>query len=298
MVVEKQELLYKPEHVKCRSYDSVGPGGLVEIIELPKGRVLDRVIEKTEIVFIQKGKLLLSFRETVQKRVEKGDILLFPGGQPISATATENTSVFVCRFPREINFCEKLGVKELSPYAENTDEGALNRLRVNKPIKRFLDSFVPCVEEEFLCRHFLTLKIDELLLLFRGYYGKEELATFFYPLLGHDQVFRNFVYRNISQCKTIAELQNMCNMSYSGFWYRFRKVMGGSPREFMAREKSNRIRHDLLCSGLALKEIGEKYGFGSIQTFTAFCKKTLGDTPGKIRAKESLKIKSSDSYKS
>ncbi len=272
------------QHAGYKTYEMSGPQPYAEVYRLSQGSSETLVVQKTEIVFILSGSVLMSFGDVIRERIGGGKMVLLPSGAHASVIAEENTDLLTCRYHDEIRFCERLGREELAKRAKDSaDTLRIATLEIGTPMRRFADSLIAAIEDGLTDWRYISLKLDELMILVEHYYDTDSLAAFFRPLLGPDQMFRNFIYLNINRCRSISELQQMCNMSYSGFWSRFRRVMGESPRAFMAHEKSNNIKYDLLYCDLPIKEISEKYGFGSVQVFTEFCKKNLGNTPGRIR---------------
>lgn len=273
------------QHDEFKNYRECNPHLYAEVIKCSQGLSVAFVVPKTEVVFILRGSVLLSFGDAIRERIGSGRMALLPSGAHVSVIAEEDTDLLICRYHDEIRFCERLGREELARHAQKNADNTLQiaTLEVNEPLQRFVEGFRTTIEDGLTDWHYISLKLDELMMLIEYYYDTDSLAAFFRPLLVPDQMFRNFVYLNINRCRSIAELQQMCNMSYSGFWSRFRRVIGESPRTFMVREKSNNVKYDLLYSDLPIKEISEKYGFSSVQVFTAFCKNNLGNTPGRVR---------------
>ncbi len=273
------------QRAESKRYDTKNrPEAYAEVLRLAQGLSVTNVVQKTEIIFILQGSVLLSFGDAVRERIDEGKIVLLPSGAHMSMIVNEDSVLLICRYHDEIRFCERLGRDELAMHAKKVASSSrIATLDINVPLKRFVYSLCPTMEDGLIDWHYISLKLDELMMLMEYYYDTDSLAAFFRPLLGPDQMFRNFIYLNINRCRSIAELQQICNMSYSGFWSRFRRVIGESPRAFMTREKSNNVKYDLLYGDLPIKEISEKYGFGSVQVFTEFCKKNLGNTPGWIR---------------
>ncbi|WP_295935909.1 helix-turn-helix domain-containing protein [uncultured Alistipes sp.] len=290
MKSERGKLLYVNEHIQCKNYDHQSPDSLVEILKLQKGETYERDLKEPEIAFIYRGKIFLSFHCVKDQIVAKGKLTLLPPGLHISARAKEETYVFIIKLLREISLCEMFNQEELTHYTgdENTH---LRTITANKPLKRYFDSFIPCVEDGIRCRHFLNLKLDELMIHFRAYYPKQEVAEFFLPLLGPEFMFKNFVYKNALTCRNVNELTEKSNMSKDGFLRRFKSVMGCLPTEYINGKKAERIRFDLHCGTDSFKVLADRYGFSTSAGFTSFCKKNLGATPSNIRAEKNINPK-------
>ena len=280
--LEKDNLSCVEKHIICANCDRESQGSLVEIIELKEGAVYTRSQECSEIAFICKGSLLLSSKETIRRVIQKGEMVFLPVGLHLSMEIREDVVIFICKLSREIRFCELLRLEDLEKYVKCIDE-EFNTLTICPSIAHFLRSFIPCVQDQLRCKQYISLKINELIFLFRAYYTKEQMAAFFFPYIGVDYQFRNAIYKNALTSKSVAELAGLSNMSVNGFLHRFKRLMDCTPSEFINKEKAKHIRYELACSGIPIQELGEKYGFEVMLTFSNFCKKHIGKTPRQIR---------------
>lgn len=272
------------EHGQDKESGRTGAGSLVEILRLSKGEICGRDPKVAEIAFVCRGMIALSFPGGIGETVDSGKLALFSVGFRVSVTAVCDSYIFICKVVRGIRLCEFMDMEEFDEHTRDIDM-EFNILAMNGPVRRYLYSFIPCVEDNLRCSRFLSMKIDELIYLLGAYYTKQEIATFFLPLLRPDNIFRSFVHENMHSCKSLKELAERSNMSYGGFRKRFLRVFGSFPQSYITGAKSERIRYDLLCTGAEIKEISDKYGFSSVPGFTRFCKKHLGETPGSIRSK-------------
>ena len=283
LTLGRKRLVHATDHVSCDNHSREGSDLLVEILELKAGTVHRRSQECSGIAFICKGSLRLSSKDTIQRVLQKGEMAFLPVGLHLYIEAKEDVFVFFCKFSCEIRFCELLRLEDMDKYAKSVNE-EFNTLPILTSVSHFLDSFIPCVMDQLQCKHYISLKINELIFLFRAYYTKEQIAAFFFPYIGIDYQFRNSIYRNALTSKSVTELAGLSNMSVSGFLHRFKRLMDCRPSEFINKEKAKHIHYELMCSDTSLHEIGEKYGFEAASTFANFCKKQLGKTPGQIRA--------------
>lgn len=277
----KREITYFYEHRQCKAYEHEGLESQVQLVKLQKNEVYKQTLTDPIIVFCN-GHIALSSPNEADERLEMGEFILLPPGKCISILSLKvDTRICVCRLSKEVVLCNSMRLEELGKHIPKEDTSRV--LTANEPIRRFMDSFIPCIEDKLLCRHFVQMKISELLLLLRAYYLKEELAAFFLPLLGPDFMFRNFIYKGMHISRTVKEMAAEANMSERGFLKKFKKIMNSTPTDFMNRHKIAGIKHDLICSKIPIKEISAKYGFATVQAFTAYCHKNLGKTPAKIR---------------
>ena len=283
LTIEKNNPVQIRDHMTCVNYSQRASDSLVEIVELKEGAVYKRSQEYSEIAFITKGRLRLSSKETIRRVIQEGEIAFLPIGFHFTMEAETDIFIFICKLSREIRFCELLRLEDLDKYAKDVKE-EFNTLTILPPVCLFLNSFIPCVNDKLLCKYYISLKINELIFLFRAYYTKEQIVALFFPYIGIDYQFRNAIYNNALISSSIAKLATLSNMSVNGFLHRFKRLMGCKPSEFINKEKAKHIRYNLMCSDTPIQELGERFGFEVEAAFTNFCKKYLGKTPGQFRA--------------
>ena len=285
---QADHILYMEEHYRCENYNKSGSGSMVDTVALKKGENYERSLTVPEIVFVYRGKIEVSFRDIYGEILHRGKISLLPPGESVQMSVQEDSYLLICRLHRELSLCNLVSFEKLADYKK---EGGtrFNSLKINNSIAQFLDGFVPHLERNLRCRHYLELKIRELMYLLRAYYTKEDLAAFFYLLAGSDFEFRNRVYTTVSGISSVEQWASMNHLSRDAFRKKFSRIMGKSPSAFLIEEKCMLIRRELEHGSRPPKIIAEMLGFSSVIVFQAFCKKHLGDSPGHIRRAALLK---------
>lgn len=276
------KLLYPEEHFKCLNYDKGGNSAL-EILNVSKGRMIKRDLHDTEIVFIINGKLTLSYGKIVDAEVPAGKVMLFPPGSHLQATITEDAQIIVCRIKGIVQLCECVSLKQVFAYESKPGDNDFNMLDINEKLYKFIDFFTECAEDGLKCGYYFETKMKELFFLLRAYYPKEELRSFFTPLLSSDSNFTYLIYKNYRKVKNVRELAELSLYSESGFKKQFSRVFGTSASEWLRNQKAALIFHDLNCSSLSIKELANIYAFSSVSSFTNFSQQMFGKTPGQIR---------------
>ncbi|MDD4820915.1 MAG: helix-turn-helix transcriptional regulator [Flavobacteriales bacterium] len=125
-----------------------------------------------------------------------------------------------------------------------------------------------------------------MLLLFRAYYSKEDLALLFYPLLSKNTDFKSFVMSNFRSVTSVAEFAKKYNCSISTFNRRFKIFFGENAFAWINRHRVEHIKEDLENTSTPFATLAHRYGFSSQAYFSAFCKKQFSLTPKQIRKKE------------
>ena len=231
------------------------------------------------------GKCRITCENLSAKVVAKGEMFLLPRECRYSAYPEEDSFFIVVCLRNKISFCDRFSLEQLCRMKTET-ENTFNPLPINDRIGGYLHWTFTYISDGLRCGHFFDLKLKELFLLLRGYYSKEDLALFFYPLLTNNQSFTDFIYPNHQKVRSIQELADLACMSLSNFKRQFRKSFGDSPYHWMKEQKALSIFHDINNSEMNLKAVMDKYDFSSPSQFNDFCKAQFGQTPGRIRKKE------------
>lgn len=274
-------LLYLSEHLVCKNYEN-GTKPMVELFKLTKRDKVEREIEETEIVFVREGQVDLSYENIKNKKVEKGQMILFPSGVRMIAEADEDFQALICRIRGCLQLCDRYTLENL--FTE-TDYLQIEHapLSVNNKVGEYFDYFLDCIKDGLYCRHYLDIKIKELFFLLRAYYPKEELAGFFRPLMSADVVFSDFVWKNYRKARSVAELALLSRYGLSTFKVRFKRIFGVPALKWLNERKACNVYHELNCSQKSLKQISAEYHFASVSHMTTFCREKLLLTPGQIR---------------
>lgn len=295
------ELLYREEHLACLYHDnSFRPA--IELREIHPARHFDEQSRQCKIVFLLEGELSYAHDGSVQAQMEKGQMLLLPPDRRFSLRSQGQARILVIRLGQDIRFCECYLVESLlrqagtipaTGTAETPPETFL--LHMNHAVEAFAHSLLPCLEAGLRCKYYFETKTRELFYLFRAFYTKQELALFFREMLHSDSYFFYFVKRNRQNYKNVTSLAAAMNMTLHSFEKRFKAVFDMPAYKWMTGLKAADI-YNALCTGQTpLKELASQFGFSSKSSFSDFCRKNLGNTPGRIR--ENIRAGKNDEQK-
>jgi len=239
------------------------------------------------------GELLFSQGKYTNRKITKGKVLLLVANSPFKSVADKNTKLLIFSMRTETHICDRYSLEMLMKESD-LGEPDLSYLEINKPLNEYLKSLDKYISDGLRCFFFHEIKIKELFYILRGYYPKEELYVFFYPLLSNDISFSDFIQKNYHKVKTVKELAELANYSLSGFVKRFKKVFGVSAYHWINEQKATLIYREINEMTKTLKEISFEYGFSSPAHFNDFCKNHFGETPGNIRKSKTNKASTSD----
>lgn len=276
------KLLYAQEHFACNNYEK-GKNAALEILNIPKGKRIERTLHDTEIVFMLGGRFNLSYSKILNKEISPGMIMLFPPGSQVKAEALDDTHFIICRIRGILQLCECISLEHMYTSNNKGVKEDFHMLTINERIYKFIELMQECVNDGLKCGFYFETKMKELFFLLRAYYTKEELLNFFSPLLSHNSRFMNLMYQN-RNVKNVHELAGISMYSESGFKKQFQKVFGTSASDWLRDQKASLVYNDLNCSELSIKELADKYNFSSVSSFTTFCQSKFGLPPGQIRS--------------
>lgn len=280
--------LYPKENFSCYNYEK-GQNAALEIIDRLEGETIERNLVDTELVFLTRGRMILSHGKNVELEVPAGKIMFFPPGSYVFAEFPEDSNLIICRVRGIVQLCECLSIETLyKEYGEMKGCG-FHMLEINERIYEYIDHFVKCVNDGLRCSYYYVTKMKELFFLMRAYYSKDDLAAFFAPILSTDSQFMNLMYRNFRNVKSVQELVDISLYSPSGFKKQFNKVFGTSASEWLSDQRAALIRQELINSPQSIKEIAFSHGFSSASSFSSFCQNKFGMPPGRIRQESGRK---------
>jgi AraC-like DNA-binding protein len=236
-----------------------------------------RNTNQTQLLYVLSGTLLVSFRTFVHRELCAGETVLFPISSNYILEAVEDTQYVVFNCQMDNSICKHFSLEMLVGYIPTNYEYDFTILKPKRGVKLYWDLLVLYNDRGVLNLKVKDFKKQELLILYKLYYSKEELAKFFYPIISADFLFNEFIHRNYLTAPTIGELAQRSKYSLSGFIKRFKQCYKMDPKTWIFNQKKDIIYHDLLFPDhYTAAEITENYNFSSVSQFHQFCKKAYG----------------------
>lgn len=259
---------------------------IAEVHSSVKGEVSEFKPVANTIIFINKGTLRITFGLCKVRTIEEGEFFFHPATNKSLIESLSDYTITVLRFHINLIFCDHYPLEDLYKQAENEKMDEIHVLKSNAIVDHYLDSVKIYLNEGIFCSYFYELKQKEFLFILKSFYSKEDLVLFFLPILNNDLVFAQHIHDKLGEIRSVKELANLFNYSYSGFEKRFKKVFGMSANKWLQQERAKRIYHEINCSTKTILEIGYEFGFTSPSHFNDYCKRVFHQTPGKLRKKE------------
>ena len=273
-------ILYLDEHLSCTNYRDP----VFRVVRIEAGEVLVRENMSTSVlVIVREGVLRVACARFSERVVCAGAIFLVCKGSRVRLVADGNVKVVTCIFSNDLKLCSRYTMTNLFKELDFDYVYDFMTLPVIPLIEDFLKMLEFCLAEGLGCWHFHILKREELFLYFRGCYNRKELAHFFYPIIGMDMDFKDFVLANYTKVKDVKNFAERANLSVSTFNRRFKETFHEPAYKWLLAHRSEDILKDILMTKNPFSVIADKYEFSSQAYLVSFCKKNFGKTPSELR---------------
>jgi AraC-like DNA-binding protein len=281
------------EHVNCYNYYT-GDNPLIKLVTRKKGEVVAFTSDSNLITFVLDGRLKFSYGKYINVVASKGDMIIYPANiESHSVMLDHNTVMLSMKLIKEVTFCENFSFDtipvDLSDvyYDVEFKNPRLYMLKATDKMNYFINGLVYYIDNGISCRYLYEMKIKEMMYALRLEYSREQLKTFFSPLMNNDLAFSLKIHNVYNTSITVMEMACLMNYSLSGFEKRFKKVFSISASKWLQNKKAQSIYHDITCTSKTFSELSYEYNFSSPAHFNGFCKKMFNKSPKKIR--ETLK---------
>ena len=276
-------LFYKEEHTTCYNYRLPSVANF-RVLRYTAGEDFVPVnVNRSVMIFLLKGEVSVSSGLHKGFVHKAGELVLHSRNSEFSFKVLKDCVVLSCAFVQCLNLCNRYAFEQLINYLPDNYQYEFQTLPIKERLKEFCTLLIHCLDDGLQCAHFHENKENELFLLLRSYYSKEELAMFFQPLLATDLDFRDFIMDNYTLDINAAALAGKLNLTLKTFNRRFENTFGTSFHQWVIQKKVELICQDLMLTEKPVSEIAMDYNFSSASYLTSFCKKNIGKTPLQIR---------------
>lgn len=275
-------VLYKNEHVAYNNF--LFPAQQIFQTFRPQPGVKFTELDNASSIlfFLLEGEIEFSNNLTRKRILQKNEIALIPEGSGYSAKVKAPSHMIACWFSNDISPCNRIFLESLSEYKKDTTY-SYDVLPFQGEVKTFLDLLNEYLEGGVECKHLQQLKLQELFILFRAYYAKEQLADFFHPILNRDMDFKHFVLSNYKKVANVEEFARLANSSLSAFTRKFKKYFNESVYQWMLHRKTEGVLDDIQGTDKSFLTISLDWNFSSQAHLTKFIKQQCGLSPSQIR---------------
>lgn len=238
--------------------------------------------EQDCLLFFLSGEVEVIYSGSRPRVVNAGNMIFLGRLTDCVVVAREPTACVVLVIDEVIDVCVHFTFQSLIPIASLLKYD-FKELDMRRPLWLYLELLQIYLKDSISGRSLFQEKLKELIILFRGYYSTEELAMFFYPIIGKSMDFRNTVLDNYLKANSLADLAELCGYGLVAFQRKFKDVFGETAYQWIQRQKAEHIRHRLMTEDINLKELSEEFDFASMVHLNKFCKTWFGMTPSELR---------------
>ena len=278
-------LFYREEHTTCYNY-RLQTSASFKVMKVAKSDFPEIInVDRSVIIFLLKGKAIVTCNNYKDKIHESGEMILLPRNSCCYIKVLEDATIMSCSFVQNIDFCNRFSFNLLVEFLSEEFIYDFKKLPVKERVSQFLSLLRDCLNDGLSCVHFHEQKEKELFLILRAYYSKEELAAFFYPLLGKDMDFKDFVLSNYLLVDDLHEFARLGNLSVDTFKRRFKDAFGEPAHKWIIQRKSEFIYRDIILTNKSFADIALDYKMSSQAYLSTFCKQHFGKSPQELRDK-------------
>lgn len=275
---------YCNEHNECINFVT-DVNTWFQCLEIQQDELFDvKNKQHKHIFFFLEGSADVSYNEFPYKTFSAGEMIFLPKAADCKGKALTKCRVILLVYNNPIKFCGNTWLNAISTYAKNV-KYEFKSLPINHVLSQYLDLLQQYLTDGINCLYLHEIKQKEFFLLLKAYYDKEDLAQFFYPMIGQSIPLRNKVMENYLSVRSVKELANICSYSERHFNTLFIDEFGEPPYQWMQKQKSKHILRRLSENDVRIKDIVIEFGFSCPSHFNKYCLKLFGDTPVHIRTK-------------
>jgi AraC-like DNA-binding protein len=238
--------------------------------------------ENNYVFFLLEGKLKISCNDFVNKQVQSKEFVFIPISADVKCKTQVHCKIVLFSFDNLSPRFDKSYMNSLLDVCAKTEQTFV-KLPFCEPITNFVNHLILYTEHKINKKLLQEIKEMELLAILKSFYRKEDVANFFYPILGKSPHFRMQVLRNYRKETHAEGLARRMGIEKRAFSLQFKEEFNMSPYQWLLNQKAKHIHFSLAESDKSLDEIRTEFGFKFAGHFTRFCKKQFNCTPIRLR---------------
>ena len=260
--------------------------------EIEEGELLQRksLWEYHCVLFFLSGKVEVIHNGSRPRMIEEGNMIFVARLSECVVEAKTKVSVVVMSFDDLLNTCDKFTFQNLVPISSLL-KYEFEELPIRFPLDDYLNLVQIYIQDQLPGEYLWKEKQKELFILLRTYYANEELAMFFYPLIGKNMDFKKMVFDCYPMVRSVQDFADKSGCSPVVFQRRFKDVFGEPVYQWIQRQKAEHIKHLLMTENVNLKDLADEFDFASPAHLNKFCKIWFGMSPSELRETLLLKRK-------
>ena len=275
------DLLYIKEHLSCQNYMLEVTSGFKYFEFEKETYISEEYTNKNYMLFFLKGSYIINCNNCCNCKFKEGEMVLLPKSSIVKVTASQSSQLLIMMFDLPESHCDKLELQSLKKVCENINY-TFAPIEINYPLTPFLEVLIYCLKNGMQCKHVHSMMQSQYFFLLRGFYEKEKIATLFYPIIGKELSFKNFIIHNYPLVDNIDQLIALSNMGRSSFFVKFREEFGMTAKQWMLKQMKERILGKVMEPGICVKQLTEVCGFESQAQLYRYFKQYFNCTPKEL----------------
>ena len=272
-------LFNPPEHLSCHHYATHANSGWLRVDGSGQSSYRG-MTEYHSILFCTGGTVRVAIADELWE-LHEGQMKFIPRDSTVNAVFSSDGELLDAYFEVVDFICDKISLLQLQELRQEVAYDP-KPLEVRGAIHSLLNTLKVYLNDQALCAYLHELKVKELFWNLRAYYSREELASFFWPILGESK-FHNDVISAFTCNAKVSDLAERVYMSTSSFYKRFREEFGSSPEQWIRMQSNKQILFLIQDYDLSIGEIASQLSFNSQSSFSRYCSKNFGLSPLQLR---------------
>ncbi|NDW09022.1 AraC family transcriptional regulator [Dysgonomonas sp. 520] len=254
----------------------------IEFLSLKKGQVWNLDEGSNKIILVLEGEI----KTHTFSQLTSSNMIFYPSQDKVFITATKDSLVVSIYFYSQSGICNILNSVERSTKQQGN---SISSLPVIPVVTTYACTLKEYKDKGIDSNYLLDLKVKEFGYILRNFYTNEQLQGFFSTMPNEDLNFSEKVYNHLSEVRSVRQLAEIMNYSYSGFNKRFKRSFGISAYSWITQQRRKMVYYELCNTNKSVKQISIDHRFVTLSHFNEFCHKNLGSSPSEIRRKNRIK---------
>ncbi|WP_163319174.1 AraC family transcriptional regulator [Dysgonomonas sp. 520] len=259
----------------------------IEFIAVDIGQEYDLGQNKNSIIMVVHGSANILSTIYQNSKIKTKDMFFLPSDCDAKIESAEKCLLICINLTDELNMFFYLCSNKLQ--SDVAHKNSIEVLTMNDMVFSYALSLQSYRIKNINDNYLWHLKVKELDYLLKISCSQEELQAFLRMDWSNDFLFSEQVHTYLPEVRSVRQLAEKMNYSYSGFNKRFRRVFNMSAYNWVRNHKAKQVYQDICQTNKSLKEISTNYNFATLSHFNEFCHKNLGCSPSEIRRKNRTK---------
>ena len=250
-------------------------------ITLKKGEHCFYNTSKINLIFVMKGSIAVAYESYKNKSISRDSIFLIPADKIVYIVAKEDCVCVNISYYALAQYYDK---ELMDPYMKtiSSNNNQIKTLKLNELLKGLSKLILCYTEDNIACEELIVHIKKEISWILSNFYPPKVLTEFIYTCFNDDDLFKESVLANYLKVTTVTALRRLLGYSAGVFSTKMKHCFNEVPNAWFKRKRAEVILQDIYTTRPIL-EIALHYNFKSLLRFNAYCKKTYGLAPKKLR---------------